>query len=72
MSIGDVGYIICSSPLSIAGGSSKFSQKEGSVELPGSGYLYTIAALAMTFVGFTSIVLVFRQDMKASAITAVS
>ena len=41
------------------------------MELPGSGYLYTIAALAMTFVGFTSIVLVFRQDMKASAITAV-
>lgn len=34
------------------------------MELPGSGYLYTIAALAMTFVGFTSIVLVFRQDMK--------
>jgi hypothetical protein len=38
------------------------------MELPGSGYLYTIAALAMTFVGFTSIVLVFRQDMKASPI----
>lgn len=37
------------------------------MELPGSGYLYTIAALAMTFVGFTSIVLVFRQDMKDAA-----
>ena len=40
------------------------------MELPGSSYLYTIAALAMTFVGFTSIVLVFRQNMKASPITA--
>jgi hypothetical protein len=40
------------------------------MELPGSGYLYTIAALAMTFVGFTTIVLVFRQNMKASPITA--
>ena len=39
------------------------------MELSGSGYLYTIAALAMTFVGFTSIVLVFRQK-KASPITA--
>jgi len=40
------------------------------MELSGSGYLYTIAALAMTFVGFTSIVLVLRHDMKASPITA--
>jgi hypothetical protein len=40
------------------------------MELPGSGYLYTIAALAMTFVGFTSIVLVFRQNVRASPITA--
>ena len=40
------------------------------MELPGSGYLYTIAVLAMTFVGFTTIVLVFRKNMKASRITA--
>ena len=40
------------------------------MELSGSAYLYTIAALAMTFVGFTSIVLVLRHDMKASSITA--
>ena len=40
------------------------------MELPGSGYLYTIAALAMTFVGFTTIVLVFRQNMKASPLKA--
>jgi hypothetical protein len=40
------------------------------MELPGSGYLYTIAVLAMTFVGFTSIVLVFRQNVRASPITA--
>lgn len=40
------------------------------MELPGSGYLYTIAALAMAFVGFTSIVLVLRHEIKASPITA--
>lgn|SRR6185437_6341368 len=40
------------------------------MELAGSDYLYTIAALAMAFVGFTTIALVFRHDMKDSPITA--
>jgi hypothetical protein len=31
------------------------------MELPGSGYFYALAALAMAFVGFTSIVVVVRQ-----------
>ena len=31
------------------------------MELPGSGYFYGIAALAMAFVGFTAIVVVLRQ-----------
>jgi hypothetical protein len=31
------------------------------MELPGGPYLYTLAALAMTFVGFTTIVLILRQ-----------
>jgi len=33
------------------------------MELAGAGYLYTLATLAMTFVGFCAIVLVFRQSM---------
>ena len=33
------------------------------MELPGSTYLYTMAALGMTFVGFTTIVLILRQVM---------
>jgi hypothetical protein len=37
------------------------------MELPGSGYLYTLATLAMTFVGFCAIVLVFRQSMGAQS-----
>lgn len=37
------------------------------MELPGSGFLYTLATLAMTFVGFCAIVLVFRQSMGAQA-----
>jgi predicted anti-sigma-YlaC factor YlaD len=31
------------------------------MELPGSGYFYALAALAMAFVGFTAIVVVLRQ-----------
>jgi hypothetical protein len=31
------------------------------MELPGAGYFYALAALAMAFVGFTSIVVVLRQ-----------
>jgi hypothetical protein len=33
------------------------------MELAGSAYLYTLATLAMTFVGFCAIVLIFRQSM---------
>jgi hydrogenase-4 membrane subunit HyfE len=31
------------------------------MELPGSGYFYSLAALSMAFVGFTAIVVVLRQ-----------
>ena len=31
------------------------------MDLPGSGYLYTLATLAMTFVGFCAVVFVLRQ-----------
>jgi hypothetical protein len=31
------------------------------METPGSGYLYTVAMLAMTFVGFCAVVFVLRQ-----------
>jgi hypothetical protein len=37
------------------------------MELNGSVYLYTLATLAMTFVGFCAIVLVFRQSMGAQS-----
>ena len=37
------------------------------MELAGSGYLYTVALLAMTFVGFCAIVLMFRQGIKHSS-----
>ncbi len=37
------------------------------MELAGSGYLYTLATLAMTFVGFCAIVLIFRQSMGAES-----
>ena len=30
------------------------------MELPGSGYLFTLAVLAITFVGFTAIVVILR------------
>lgn len=33
------------------------------MELPNSGYLYTLALLAMTFVGFTAIVMILRQSL---------
>ena len=36
--------------------------REKAVELPGSVYLYTLATLAMTFVGFCAVVLVLRQS----------
>src|SRR5215469_4611276 len=31
------------------------------MELPGSGYLYALATIAVTFVGFSALLLVFRQ-----------
>jgi hypothetical protein len=33
------------------------------MELPSSAYLYTLALLAMTFVGFTAIVMILRQSL---------
>ena len=33
------------------------------MELPSSAYLYTLALLAMTFVGFTAIVMILRQRL---------
>jgi len=36
------------------------------MELPGSGYFYAMAALAMAFVGFTAIVVVLRQGTGKS------
>jgi hypothetical protein len=35
------------------------------MELANSAYLYTLAMLAMTFVGFTAIVMIFRQSLGA-------
>jgi hypothetical protein len=32
------------------------------LDLPGSGYLFTLAVLAITFVGFTAIVVILRQS----------
>ncbi len=34
----------------------------GTMDLPGSGYLFTLAVLAITFVGFTAIVVILRQS----------
>src|SRR6185437_1546239 len=31
------------------------------MELPGSGYLYALATISVTFVGFSALLLVFRQ-----------
>jgi hypothetical protein len=36
---------------------------EEAMELPGSAYLYTLAALSMTFAGFCAVVIVIRQTM---------
>jgi hypothetical protein len=36
------------------------------LELPNAGFLYTLALLAMTFVGFTAIVMILRQSLGAS------
>jgi len=36
------------------------------MELANSGFLYTLAMLAMTFVGFTAIVMIFRQSLGAT------
>ena len=36
------------------------------MELANTGYLYTLAMLAMTFVGFTAIVMIFRQSLRAT------
>ena len=33
------------------------------MELPGSGYLYALATISVLFVGFSSLVLVFRQTI---------
>jgi len=34
------------------------------MELPGTGYLYTLAGIAMTFVGFTVLIAVLRQTLS--------
>jgi hypothetical protein len=31
------------------------------MELPGSGYLYTIATLSITYAGFAALIVIFRQ-----------
>ena len=36
------------------------------MELPNSGYLFTLATLAITFVGFTAIVVILRQSVGSS------
>jgi hypothetical protein len=33
------------------------------MELPGAGYLYTVAILGMTFIGFSAIVMLLRQTL---------
>jgi len=33
------------------------------MELPGAIYLYTLATLAMTFIGFSAIVMIVRQTL---------
>jgi hypothetical protein len=33
------------------------------MELPNTGYLFTLATLAITFVGFTGIVVILRQSL---------
>ena len=33
------------------------------MELPGSGYLYSLAVVSITFVGFAALLIVFRQTM---------
>jgi hypothetical protein len=33
------------------------------VELPGSGYLYALATVSITFVGFSALLIVFRQSV---------
>ena len=35
------------------------------MDLPASAYLYTLAVMAMTFVGFTAIVMILRQSLGA-------
>jgi hypothetical protein len=40
------------------------------VDLPGSAYLYTVATLAMTFVGFCAVVLVLRQARQEKVTTS--
>jgi hypothetical protein len=36
------------------------------MELPSSGYLFTLALLAITFVGFTAIVVILRQSLGSA------
>ena len=38
------------------------------MEFPGSGYFYSLAALSMAFVGFTSIVVVLHQGYRQAAL----
>jgi len=42
---------------------SEVAQAETNMEVPGVAYLYTLANLSMTFVGFTAIVLILRQAL---------
>lgn len=37
------------------------------MELAGSGYLYTLATVAITFVGFSALLIVFRQSLGGGA-----
>ena len=37
------------------------------MELPGSGYLYALATVAITFVGFSALLIVFRQSIGGGA-----
>src|SRR5262249_18398122 len=40
-----------------------FSSKGDGVELTGSSYLYALATTSVTFVGFSALLIVFRQSM---------
>jgi hypothetical protein len=39
------------------------------MDLPASAYLYTLAVMAMTLVGFTVIVMILRQSLGGGALS---